>query len=108
MSDIAKRIVELKKERNAAIIAHNYQLPEIQDIADYLGDSLGLSRKSSELKEDVIVFCGVKFMAETAKILSPQKTVLIPDIDAGCNMAGMVDKDDLQKLQGEHPDAKTV
>lgn len=108
MEDIAKRILELKKERNATIIAHNYQLPEIQDIADYLGDSLGLSRKSAELEEDVIVFCGVKFMAETAKILSPQKTVLIPDIDAGCNMAGMVDKDDLQKLQKEHPDAKTV
>ncbi len=104
--DIIKEIKRLKKEHNAVIIAHNYQLPEVQDIADYLGDSLELSRLSRSLPEKTIIFCGVKFMAETAKILSPEKTVIIPEIDAGCAMAAMTDIDELMKMKQNYPDAK--
>ncbi|HBC75011.1 MAG: quinolinate synthase [Candidatus Wallbacteria bacterium GWC2_49_35] len=106
--ELILKIKDLKKKRNAVILAHNYQLPEVQDIADFVGDSLGLSMEASKTDCKVIVFCGVYFMAETAKILSPEKTVLMPDPDAGCPMASMIAVDDLLKMQAEHPDAKTI
>lgn len=101
-------IQKLKKERNAVILAHNYCRGEVQDIEDYTGDSLELARKATEVEADVIVFCGVYFMAETAKILNPSKTVLIPDASAGCPMADMITGAQLRELKARHPDAKAV
>lgn len=106
--NIAEKIQELKKKRNAVILAHNYQLPEVQDIADFHGDSLELSRKASKTGVKVIVFCGVHFMAETASIISPDKKVIVPDINAGCPMANMITAQDVKKLTKEHPNAAVV
>ncbi len=98
----------LATERNAVILAHNYQVPEVQDVADHMGDSLGLSRRAASTDAEVIVFCGVHFMAETASILSPQKTVLIPDPDAGCSLSDSIDADQLRAWKAEHPGAIVV
>ncbi len=107
-TELKSKIIALKKEKNAVILAHNYQLPEIQDVADFVGDSLGLSIEAQKCDSKVIVFCGVYFMAETAKILSPDKTVLMPDPDAGCPMASMITVADLLELKAKHPGAKTI
>lgn len=109
MSDqVIEKINQLRQERNAVILAHNYQRGEVQDIADFVGDSLELSQKAAKTDADVIVFCGVHFMAETASILSPDKTVLLPDENAGCPMADMIEPDGLRKLKSEHPGAIVV
>ena len=101
-------IKRLAKERNAVVLAHNYERPEIQDVADYVGDSLGLSREAAKTDADVIVFCGVHFMAETAAILSPQKTVLLPDLAAGCSLAASITAQQLREWKAEHPGAVVV
>lgn len=106
--ELIEKINRLKIEREAIILAHNYQLGEIQDIGDFVGDSLELSQKAAKTDAKVIVFCGVHFMAETAKILSPDKVVLLPDINAGCPMADMIDAEKLRTLKKEHPDAIVV
>lgn len=103
-TDLAAKIDRLRKERNAVILAHYYQDSEIQDIADFVGDSLDLSRKAAATDADVIVFCGVKFMAETAKILSPEKVVLLPDMAAGCTLEDSCPPDLFKKFRDEHPD----
>ncbi|NPE30679.1 quinolinate synthase NadA [Methanococcoides sp. SA1] len=105
---IINKINSLKKERNAVILAHCYARDEVQDIADFVGDSLGLSQEAVDQDAEVIVFCGVSFMAESAFILSPEKTVLMPDADADCPMAAMVDVTSLRKLKAEHPGAMVV
>jgi len=105
---LAEEIRALAKSRNAVILAHNYERPEIQDVADFVGDSLGLSREAAKTDADVIVFCGVHFMAETASILSPSKTVLLPDLAAGCSLASTIDADQLRAWKAEHPGAVVV
>jgi quinolinate synthase len=105
---LSAEIRALAAERNAVILAHNYQLPEIQDVADHMGDSLGLSREAAATDADAIAFCGVHFMAETASILSPEKKVLIPDLDAGCSLADSIDADQLRTWKAEHPGALVV
>ncbi|MCB1101197.1 MAG: quinolinate synthase NadA, partial [Kiritimatiellae bacterium] len=107
-TNLIEEIDTLRQERNAIILAHNYELPEVQDIADVVGDSLGLSQKAAETEADVIVFCGVHFMAETASILSPQKTVILPDLNAGCSLAATITADQLRKWKAENPDAVVV
>jgi quinolinate synthase len=99
---------ELAAARGAVILAHNYQLPEIQDVADYVGDSLGLSQQAARASQDVIAFCGVHFMAETASVLCPEKRVLIPDLDAGCSLADSITADQLRAWKAEHPGAVVV
>jgi len=103
-----EEIRELARERNAVILAHNYERPEVQDVAHYVGDSLGLSREAAQTDAEVIVFCGVHFMAETAAILSPQKTVLLPDLAAGCSLAATIDAQQLRAWKAEHPGAIVV
>lgn len=105
---IQKKIVELKEKQNAILLVHNYQRPEIQEIADYLGDSLGLARQAAETDAEKIIFCGVEFMAETAKILSPDKEVLLPEKDAGCPMANMVTAEEVLEMKKKHPNAQVV
>ena len=105
---LSAEVRELAAVRNAVILAHNYQVPEIQDVADHMGDSLGLSRQAATTDADVIVFCGVHFMAETASILSPRKKVLIPDPDAGCSLSDSIDADQLRAWKAKHPGALVV
>jgi len=108
VTELQAKIKSLAAERNAVILAHNYERPEVQDVADFVGDSLGLSREAAKTKADIIVFCGVHFMAETAAILSPNKMVLLPDLAAGCSLAATIDGDQLREWKAEHPGAVVV
>jgi quinolinate synthase len=108
LTSLQEEIRTLARERNAVILAHNYQLPEVQDVADFVGDSLGLSRQAAATDAAMIVFCGVHFMAETAAILAPEKTVLIPDPEAGCSLAASITAEQLRAWKAEHPGAVVV
>jgi quinolinate synthase len=108
ISTMQDEVRALARERGAVILAHNYQVPEVQDVADFVGDSLGLSRQAAATDAEAIVFCGVHFMAETAVILAPDKTVLIPDLDAGCSLAASIDADQLRAWKREYPSAVVV
>ena len=108
IAELQGEIKHLARERNAVILAHNYERPEVQDVADFVGDSLGLSREAAKTSADIIVFCGVHFMAETAAILSPTKTVLLPDLAAGCSLAATIDARQLIEWKSEHPGAVVV
>jgi quinolinate synthase len=105
---LQEEVEALKAQRDAVVLAHNYQVPEVQDVADYVGDSLGLSRQAAAAEQSTIVFCGVHFMAETASILSPDKTVLIPDLDAGCSLADSITADEVRAWKAQHPGAVVV
>ena len=105
---IVDNINRLRRERDALILSHTYQPSEVQDIADFVGDSYGLSKKAAGVDKDVIVFCGVRFMAETAAILNPERTVILPDMNAGCPMADMITADELRELKSKNPDAAVV
>src|SRR5947207_14247518 len=105
---LSEEVRALAAEQNAVILAHNYQVPEIQDVADFTGDSLQLSREAAATEADVIAFCGVHFMAETASVLSPEKTVLIPDLDAGCSLADSITPEELSAWQAKNPGQQTV
>jgi len=107
-TDLRAEIAELKRARNAVLLVHNYQVPEVQDLGDFVGDSLGLAQEATRTTADVIVLCGVSFMAETAKLLNPERTVLLPEVKANCPMADMVSPADLTRLKGEHPGAVVV
>ena len=102
------KILKMKEEKDVVILAHNYQIPEVQDVADYVGDSLGLARQAAKTDHKLIVFCGVHFMAETAAIISPEKKVLIPDLDAGCSLSDSITVEQLRKWKKEHPHAISV
>lgn len=106
--ELADNIAKLKMEKDAVVLAHNYQIGEVQDIADFVGDSLQLSIQATKVRNKIIVFCGVRFMAETAKIISPQKKVLLPDESSGCPMADMINETQLKELKNSHPDAEVV
>lgn len=106
--ELIAEINRLRRERNAVILAHSYQIGVIQDLADFVGDSLGLSREAAKVDADVIIFCGVHFMAETAAMLSPDKTVLLPDLDAGCSLAASITADQVRAWKAEHPGAVVV
>src|SRR5687767_547891 len=108
IQELQDEIRELARTRNAVLLAHNYERAEVQDVADFVGDSLGLSREAAKTEADVIVFCGVHFMAETAAILSPNKTVLLPDLAAGCSLAATIDAEQLRSWKAEHPGAVVV
>jgi quinolinate synthase len=108
IAELQGEIKALARKRNAVVLAHNYERAEVQDVADFVGDSLGLSREAAKTDADIIVFCGVHFMAETAAILSPQKTVLLPDLAAGCSLASTIDADALRRWKAEHPGAVVV
>ncbi|MCB0876841.1 MAG: quinolinate synthase NadA [Solirubrobacterales bacterium] len=108
IAELTAEVKELAAERDAVVLAHNYELPELQDLADYVGDSLGLSRAAAATEAQVIAFCGVHFMAETASVLSPEKTVLIPDLNAGCSLADSITADQLRAWKAEHPGAVVV
>lgn len=108
IADLSAEVRDLARRRNAVILAHHYQVPEVQDVADFVGDSLGLSRRAADTDADVIAFCGVHFMAETASILSPQRTVLIPDLEAGCSLADSITADQLREWKAKHPGAVVV
>ena len=107
-STLKDEILKLKKEKDVIILAHNYQIPDVQDVADFTGDSLGLSRQAAKVEQKTILFCGVKFMAETAAIISPEKTVLLPDLEAGCSLSDSITVDELRNWKKQHPDAIVV
>jgi len=108
LDSLKDEVLRLKKDRNAVILAHNYQLPEVQDVADFVGDSLGLSQQAAKTDAKIIVFCGVHFMAETASIICPDKKVLIPDLEAGCSLSDTINAEQLRKWKEENPDAVVV
>src|SRR5579864_8282556 len=108
IAELQAEIKRLARARNAVVLAHNYERAEVQDVADFVGDSLGLSREAAKTSADVIVFCGVHFMAETAAILSPRKTVLLPDLAAGCSLAATIDATELRAWKAKHPGAIVV
>ncbi len=107
-SKLKDEILKLKKEKDVVILAHNYQIPDVQDVADFTGDSLGLSKQAAKVEQKTILFCGVRFMAETASIISPEKTVLLPDLEAGCSLSDSITVDELQNWKRQHPDAIVV